>query len=179
MRVSTKRHRCYDELRNRVNIKEWGIGPANSVWGPILDSTMAKVWARLLFPFTYSSATLFVQGLDGNSLRIILEEHNGGLQPLVKHSEKGCSGEMFKIVSMMTNAQATSSVPSIRIRCDAFSSLTWSVRKYPLRGRMSISFRPSYLAIGIYLFIKTKRISGSSLSKPSSLSHTTLFSPLP
>ena len=114
-----KRHRCYDELRVCVNIKERESGPANSVWGPILDSTMARVWARLLFPFTCSSTTLFVRGLDGNSLRIILGGHNGGLQSLVKHLEKGLQWRDVQNCLMMTDAQATSSVPLLHVsmRC--------------------------------------------------------------
>lgn len=80
-----KRHRCYDELRVRVNTKERISGPANTVWGPILDYIMTRVWARLLFPFTYSSTTLLVRGLDGDELRLILGGHNGGLQPIVEH----------------------------------------------------------------------------------------------
>ena len=55
-----KRHRCYDELRVRVDTVERKSGPAKSVWGPILEYIMVIVWARLLFPFTYSSTTLFV-----------------------------------------------------------------------------------------------------------------------
>ena len=67
--------RCYDELRVRVDTVERKSGSAKSVWGPILEYMMVIVWATLLYPFTYSSTTLFVRDLDGDVLRIILGGH--------------------------------------------------------------------------------------------------------
>ena len=64
---------------------------------------MARVWARLLFSFTYSSKTSLVRGLEGDGLWIILGGHI-----MVGHNQRSsierreCSGEMFKVLLMVT-----------------------------------------------------------------------------
>lgn len=65
---------CYDALQVRVNTARRKNGPAKIVRGPILEHIMAKVCARLLFFFTYTSTTFSVRSLDGDGLRIVWED---------------------------------------------------------------------------------------------------------
>ena len=58
---------------------------------------MVGVWAKLLFRFTFSSATLFVRSLDGDGLRIILDGYimgRGHEQSINERRE--CIREIFK-----------------------------------------------------------------------------------